>query len=155
MLAERRAGSSVRNTPRFLVELRDPNWPSPSGAASRSCATRACGPTTTTASLRAASTRRLDDLTRDPEIRAELEALYDDIDQVEWYVGIFAEDYPDYMMMGGLLTTMVANDAFTQALSNPLLARHNYDDDATFTATGRAIIDSTGSVDDIRQAQRA
>ena len=50
----------------------------------------------------------------------------EDVDHVEWYVGIFAEEYPDYMMMGELLTTMVANDAFTQALTNPLLSRNVY-----------------------------
>ena len=64
------------------------------------------------------------ELTSDPALRARLEALYDDdIDRLEWYVGIFAEEYPDYLMMGELLTTMVANDAFTQALTNPVLAR--------------------------------
>jgi prostaglandin-endoperoxide synthase 2 len=138
------------NTPSFLVDIRDPNWPS---AEWRSISLMR------NARLRSYNDYReayglhrlddFDDLTSDPVVRERLEGLYDDIDQVEWYVGIFAEDYPDYMMMGGLLTTMVANDAFTQALSNPLLARHIYDDDATFTATGRAIIDSTGSVDDI------
>ena len=65
-----------------------------------------------------------------------------------WYVGIFAETYPDYMMMGELMTTMVANDAFTQALSNPLLARNVYTD-TTFTATGRKIINDTTSLQHI------
>ena len=65
-----------------------------------------------------------------------------------WYVGIFAETYPDYMMMGELMTTMVANDAFTQALSNTLLARNVYTD-ATFTATGMKIINDTTSLQHI------
>ncbi len=64
--------------------------------------------------------------------RTAREAVHDDIDSLEWYVGIFAEDYPDYLMMGELLTTMVANDAFTQALSNPLLARNVFTE-ATFS----------------------
>ena len=69
-------------------------------------------------------------------LRERLEALYDDdIERLEWYVGIFAEDYPDYLMMGELLTTMVANDAFTQALTNPLLARSVFNE-ATFSAAG-------------------
>lgn len=140
----------LMNTPKFLVDVRDPNWPS---AEARSVSLMRSARLRSYNDYREAyGLRRLggfEELTSDPQVRMRLEALYDDIDQVEWYVGIFAEDYPDYMMMGGLLTTMVANDAFTQALSNPLLARHIYDDDATFTATGRAIIDTTGSVDDI------
>ncbi|MEH3055111.1 MAG: hypothetical protein PGN13_14120 [Patulibacter minatonensis] len=97
----------------------------------------------------------IDELTSDPELRTMLTDLYGDIDHVEWYVGIFAEDYPDYMMMGELVTAMVANDAFTQALSNPLLARHIFDDDATFSPTGRTIIDNTRSIAQIiaRNAQ--
>ena len=75
--------------------------------------------------------------------------LYDgDIDQLEWYVGIFAEDYPDYMMMGELLTTMVACDAFTQALTNPLLARHVFNEE-TFSAAGMEIINQTSSLQQI------
>ena len=67
---------------------------------------------------------------------------------MEWYVGIFAEDYPDYAMMGELLTYMVANDAFTQALTNPLLARSVFND-ATFTKTGMRILTTMKSLQDI------
>ena len=69
--------------------------------------------------------RCYDELTSDAAVRERLVELYGpDIDDLEWYVGIFAEEYPDYLMMGDLLMTMVANDAFTQALTNPLLARN-------------------------------
>jgi hypothetical protein len=44
--------------------------------------------------------------------RERLETLYDGLNKLEWYVGIFAENYPDYAMTGGLMTTMVAYDAF-------------------------------------------
>jgi prostaglandin-endoperoxide synthase 2 len=87
-------------------------------------------------------------LTRDQDVIARLTELYGDIDQLEWYVGIFAEEYPDFMMMGDLMTYMVANDAFTQALTNPLLARNVFNE-ATFTATGLEIIAETSSVQDI------
>ena len=81
------------------------------------------------------------ELTSDTELRERLEALYDgDIDRLEWYVGIFAEDYPDYLMMGELLTTMVANDAFTQALTNPLLSRNVFNEE-TFSPAGMKIIE--------------
>lgn len=88
------------------------------------------------------------ELTSDRAVRLRLEALYGDIDKVEWYVGIFAEDYPDYLMMGELMTTMVANDAFTQALSNPLLARNVFNA-ATFSPAGLKIILETGSLQQI------
>ena len=89
------------------------------------------------------------ELTSDADLRGRLEALYDDdIDNLEWYVGIFAEDYPDYLMMGDLLTTMVANDAFTQALTNPLLARSVFNE-ATFSPVGLEIINTTSSLQQI------
>ena len=70
------------------------------------------------------------------------------IDNLEWYVGIFAEDYPDYLMMGELLTTMVAYDAFTQALTNPLLARNVFNEQ-TFSKAGMTIIKQTRSLQQI------
>jgi prostaglandin-endoperoxide synthase 2 len=63
-------------------------------------------------------------------------------------VGIFAEDYDDHLMMGDLLTTMVAYDAFTQALTNPLLGRNVFNED-TFTKTGLDIIEKTRSLQQI------
>jgi prostaglandin-endoperoxide synthase 2 len=89
-----------------------------------------------------------DELTSDTNLQQRLKALYGDIDELEWYVGIFAEDYPDYERMGELMSYMVANDAFTQALTNPLLARNVFNE-ATFTKTGMRIIKETGSLQDI------
>jgi prostaglandin-endoperoxide synthase 2 len=84
-----------------------------------------------------------DQLTADSRVRDELARLYPGgIDDLEWYVGIFAEGYPQYRMMGALMTTMVAHDAFTQALTNPLLARDVFTEN-TFTATGMQIITDT------------
>ncbi|UTT49899.1 peroxidase family protein [Rhodococcus gordoniae] len=82
------------------------------------------------------------ELTGDVEVQQKLARLYGDVDAVEWYVGIFAEDYPRHRMMGELLTTMVAHDAFTQAFTNPLLARHVYHED-TFSKIGMGIIEQT------------
>jgi prostaglandin-endoperoxide synthase 2 len=87
-------------------------------------------------------------LVADPELRGRLIKLYGDIDKLEWYVGIFAEDYNDIAMMGLLMTVMVAYDAFTQALTNPLLARNVYNE-ATFTKTGLDIIRNTKSLQQI------
>jgi prostaglandin-endoperoxide synthase 2 len=137
------------NTPTFLVDSSNPDWPSVEQvtvALMRNARLRSFN------DYRAAyGLRRLTDfaeLTSDAEVRRRLEALYGDIDKLEWYVGIFAEDYPDYMMMGELMTYMVANDAFTQALTNPLLARNVFNK-ATFTKTGMRIIKRTGSLQQI------
>jgi prostaglandin-endoperoxide synthase 2 len=43
---------------------------------------------------------------------------------------------------------MVANDAFTQALTNPLLSRNVFNED-TFSAEGMRIIEETGSLQQI------
>jgi len=51
-------------------------------------------------------------------------------------------------MMGELITTMVANDAFTQALTNPLLARHVFTAD-TFSEAGMRVITETVSLEQI------
>ncbi|GIE99448.1 peroxidase family protein [Paractinoplanes rishiriensis] len=92
--------------------------------------------------------RSFDELTKNRELRSRLAVLYGDIDRLEWYVGIFAEDYGRDEMMGSLMTTMVAYDAFTQALTNPLLARNVYNE-ATFTRTGMDIIAGTSTLQQI------
>ena len=86
--------------------------------------------------------RSFEDLTGERDDAARLRALYGDIDRLEWFVGLFAERHEEGAMMGGLLTTMVANDAFTQALTNPLLAEHIHTAD-TFSEEGLAIIRAT------------
>ena len=143
-----RAGRiGLRNTPAFLVDRSNPDRPSLEER--------------TISLMRKARLRPFNDyresygldrltnfaqLTKDPDLRQRLESLYgDDIDRLEWYVGIFAEDYPNYLMMGELLTTMVANDAFTQALTNPLLSRSVFTED-TFSPVGMNIIKETDSL---------
>jgi prostaglandin-endoperoxide synthase 2 len=88
------------------------------------------------------------DLTSDVAVQRRLAELYGDVDHLEWYVGIFAEDYPEDQMMGGLLTAMVGYDAFTQALTNPVLAPQVFTE-ATFTRAGLKIIRSTRSLQQI------
>ena len=87
-------------------------------------------------------------LTGEKELAGKLEALYGDIDRLEWFVGLFAEGYDQESMMGELLVTMVANDAFTQALTNPLLAKAVYCED-TFSKEGLEIIKENRTLADI------
>lgn len=137
------------NTPTFLVDRSNPARPSVEERTvtlSRQARLRSLNDYRAAYGLSRYTS--FDQLTKDQTTRERLGALYATVDDVEWYVGIFAEDYPDYLMMGELMTTMVANDAFTQALTNPLLARHIFTD-ATFTARGMKVINDTTSLHDI------
>ena len=121
-----RAGKiGLGNTPWFLVDRTDPARPSVEERTvhiSRVAELRSFNEYCTQFGRKPAES--FEDLTSDVALRTRLKALYDDdIDQLEWYVGIFAEEYPSFMMMGELMATMVACDAFTQALTNPLLGR--------------------------------
>jgi prostaglandin-endoperoxide synthase 2 len=90
----------------------------------------------------------LDELTADPILQARLAALYGDIDNVEFFVGLFAEDADSPAIFGELLTAMVATDAFTQALTNPLLSLNIFND-TTFTAYGMQVIEETTRLQDL------
>lgn len=87
-------------------------------------------------------------LTGETQLAGQLRELYGDIDRLEWFVGIFAEGYDSSAMMGELLVTMVANDAFTQALTNPLLAKAVYCED-TFSKEGLEIIAANKTLADV------
>ncbi len=89
-------------------------------------------------------------LTGNSVLAQKLETIYGSIDNLEWFVGIFAEAYDNKEMMGELMKVMVANDAFTQALTNPLLAEAVYNAE-TFSHEGLEVIESTSSLADIIQ----
>jgi prostaglandin-endoperoxide synthase 2 len=89
-----------------------------------------------------------DQMTGDPKRQQDLKAVYGTPDAVEFYPALFAEDLNDNTPMPGLLGAMVALDAFSQALTNPLLSEHVFNA-ATFTAWGMAQIEATNSVFDL------
>ena len=89
------------------------------------------------------------DVTKDPELLEKLKALYPDgIESLEWFVGLYAEDHGKPGIMGPLMLRMVAHDAFTQALTNPLLANGVYNT-KTFSAVGMEEIEKRGSLFDL------
>jgi prostaglandin-endoperoxide synthase 2 len=90
------------------------------------------------------------DLSAKPEVRSGLQSCYGNIDDVELYVGLFAEDVRENGILPTLMATMVAVDAFSQALINPLLAPKNFNQE-TFSKAGMKVIDSTTTLDDIVQ----
>jgi prostaglandin-endoperoxide synthase 2 len=81
----------------------------------------------------------------DKALAAELSRLYGGrIEDVELLVGLFAQHHDDDEVLPGLMQTMVAVDAFSQILTNPLLATNIYCEQA-FSAIGEEIINSTKS----------
>ena len=93
-------------------------------------------------------TRDFSELTDDGTIRSRLAELYDDVDQLELFVGLFAEGASGRSLFGELMTQMVAVDAFSQIFTNPLLSRYVYNAD-TFSRYGLELIEATGSVQDM------
>jgi len=89
------------------------------------------------------------DLAGDTPLARALEALYPGgVEDVEFLVGLFAQRHDDDEVVPGLMRTMVAVDAFSQILTNPLLAANIYSD-AAFSAVGDNIINSTRSFQDL------
>jgi prostaglandin-endoperoxide synthase 2 len=57
-------------------------------------------------------------------LASRLKTLYGHVDNVEYYVGLFAERVEKNGPLPELISSMVAMDAFSQALTNPLLSEH-------------------------------
>ena len=84
----------------------------------------------------------------DEAVAGKLEEHYGDVDAVELIPGLLAESTVSSRLFGPTMTVMVAHDAFTQALTNPLLARRVFHE-GTFTSEGMEAIASTSSLADV------
>jgi prostaglandin-endoperoxide synthase 2 len=91
---------------------------------------------------------KFSEISSDRKVQQELCSLYRTVDDVEFYVGLFAEQARPNGVLPPLLATMVSYDAFSQVLTNPLLAPRIFNED-TFTAEGMKIIEETKSISDI------
>jgi prostaglandin-endoperoxide synthase 2 len=82
-----------------------------------------------------------------------LEGLYGDVNNVEYYIGLFAERVEKNGPLPELVSSMVAMDAFSQALTNPLLSEHVWGNPANkrlaFTEDGIKVIEQTKRLRDI------
>ena len=90
----------------------------------------------------------IDDLADSPEVAEALKRTYGDVDAVEFTVGLFAEKRDPSQVMPGTLTQMVALDAFTHILTNPLLASEVHCE-ATYSPKGWEIIDENATLVDV------
>ena len=89
-----------------------------------------------------------DQVSGDPRVQALLEELYGTVDRIELFPGLFAEDARPNSVLPSLIGRLVGVDAFSQALTNPLLAPRVYNA-ATFSERGLEIIASTRRLSDI------
>ncbi len=76
-----------------------------------------------------------DQVSSDERIQKELERLYGHVDNVELYVGLYAEDGRPNSALPAMVGRLVAIDAFSQALTNPLLSEHVFNPE-TFSPVG-------------------
>jgi prostaglandin-endoperoxide synthase 2 len=88
------------------------------------------------------------DVSHDPRVVDFLSTHYASPDQIEFYIGLFAEDQIPNSPLPLLLFRMVAVDAFSQALTNPLMSEHVFKVE-TFTKFGWDTIHNTSSLHDI------
>jgi prostaglandin-endoperoxide synthase 2 len=86
-------------------------------------------------------------------LAGRLQALYGDVNNVEYYVGLFAEPVEPNGPLPELISSMVAMDAFSQALTNPLLSEHVWGNPhnrrLAFTDMGLALIEQTKTLRDV------
>jgi prostaglandin-endoperoxide synthase 2 len=91
---------------------------------------------------------RLEDVSSDPQVQQRLRDLYGDVDRIEFYPGLFAEDVRRNAVLPSLIGRMVAIDAFSQAFTNPLLSPRVFNVD-TFSPLGWNLIRTTRTLSDL------
>lgn len=91
---------------------------------------------------------RFEDISSRPGVADLLAKLYRRPQDVEFFVGIFCEDRVADAPLPALILRMVALDAFSQALTNPLLSEHVFNED-TFSAIGWRAIQETACLGDL------
>jgi prostaglandin-endoperoxide synthase 2 len=95
--------------------------------------------------------RSFEDISSDPQVAGLLRDAYRTPENLEFYAGLFAEDRVRNSPLPTLILRMVAIDAFSQALTNPLLSEHVFatNGEATFTRLGLDVIAETRSLRDV------
>lgn len=89
-----------------------------------------------------------EELTGDGALADELAGIYKDVNDVEFMVGLLAEKRSKKETLGDLMFTMVGVDAFSHALTNPLLSGNVFGED-TFSDIGLEEIENTSTFQDI------
>ena len=92
--------------------------------------------------------KRFSDVSKNSNVVEFLKSAYESVDDIEFYVGLFAEDIDKNSPLPPLLRSMVAVDAFSQAFTNPLLSEHVWKEE-TFSEAGWKVINETSNLRDI------
>jgi prostaglandin-endoperoxide synthase 2 len=92
--------------------------------------------------------RKFSDISGNKAVVDFLATNYTSPDQVDFYTGLFAEDTVKNSPLPPLILQMVAIDAFSQALTNPLLSKYVFKSD-TFSNIGWDTIHNTRTLRDI------
>ncbi|MCH9011458.1 MAG: hypothetical protein IIA68_00160 [Proteobacteria bacterium] len=88
------------------------------------------------------------ELTGNQNLAEKLKALYGGVEKVEFVIGLLAEKRSEADVLGPLMQVMVGVDAFSQALTNPLLSQNVFGAD-TFSEYGLKTISETQRFQDI------
>jgi prostaglandin-endoperoxide synthase 2 len=89
-----------------------------------------------------------DQISGDKGVQDGLRELYGDVDRIELFPGLFAEDARPNSVLPSLIGRMVGVDAFSQALTNPLLSPRVFNE-ATFSPAGMEVIATTKTLSDV------
>ncbi|WP_299673826.1 peroxidase family protein [uncultured Roseobacter sp.] len=98
----------------------------------------------------------MSDISSDREVAKILKKTYGDVDRVDFFVGLFCEDRVKNAPLPRTILSFVALDAFSQALTNPLLSEHIFKppqdpevEHPTFSRYGWEQIAACGSMRDL------
>jgi prostaglandin-endoperoxide synthase 2 len=92
--------------------------------------------------------RDFGDVTTDAALAAELQDVYEHVDNLDYFVGLFAEDRRPNSVLPPLIGRLVGLHAFSQLMTNPLFAPQVYNTE-TFSPRGAQIIAETKSLADM------
>lgn len=81
-------------------------------------------------------------------VTKELKRLYGHVDNLELYVGLYAEDLRENSALPPLVGRLIGIDAFSQALTNPLLAENIFNPE-TFSPVGWEEIQNTSTLSQV------
>jgi prostaglandin-endoperoxide synthase 2 len=87
-------------------------------------------------------------ISSDETVQKELQRLYGHVDNIELYVGLYAEDLRENSALPPLVGRLIGIDAFSQVLTNPLLSEHVFNPE-TFSPVGWEEIQKTRTLADL------
>lgn len=89
-----------------------------------------------------AKAKDFSDITKDKLLQEELKNIYENVDNVDYYVGLMAEDHIGNGMTGELMQTQLSFYAFSALYSNKLFSKENWTEEV-FTKEGMERIKNT------------